>query len=223
MQGNKFWVPGTPATFATKGEKTWKETLGQHISRPADGDSCGIKLEFLLPTLAPNNHPLDIDNLCEPVFSVLIGKKGWFGGKRTNLKWWNASKSSNENSGLSLSMEPASAPELTELYGAPFFDNVYEGVLPRKATDPQVSTWLNNIYLHGEENERYILNIQFGGDINIGEIATGKVKSLIDCLYPIIGGSLGKPEDWRIDILQVEKGVKSLGENAVRIRFWKKY
>jgi len=43
---------------------------------------------------------------------------------------------------------------------------------------------------------------------------------LIDCFYPILGGTKGRPEDWRIDILQVEKGVINLKENAVRITIW---
>ncbi len=53
--------------------------------------------------------------------------------------------------------------------------------------------------------------------MNLGDIATGKVKSIIDCLYPVIGGNMGSPEDWRIDILEVTKGIKILPENAIRV------
>jgi len=34
--------------------------------------------------------------------------------------------------------------------------------------------------------------------VNIGEISAGTVKSTIDCLWPIIGGKGGAPDDWRI-------------------------
>ncbi len=36
-------------------------------------------------------------------------------------------------------------------------------------------------------------------------------------MYPIIGGSAGHPEDWRIIMLQVRKGVISLKEDEVHI------
>ena len=185
----------------------------------------GLKLKFELPTLAPHNQPLDIDNLCEPVFSVLINKLGWFGGRRPNLKWWHSIKVCSKPSGLHLSMELTTPPEMTDEYGSPFFDETYEGVFPSKATDPQILSWLNSLkkFKSQKNDDRFIIRLQFeGAKVNIGDIATGKVKAIIDCLYPVIGGCKGKPEDWRVDVLQVEKGVTKLKNNSVQISIWKK-
>lgn len=55
-------------------------------------------------------------------------------------------------------------------------------------------------------NTTFYVRLRFDSErLNIGEIVTGAVKSTIDCLYPIIGGENGRPEDWRITILQIEK------------------
>jgi hypothetical protein len=224
MNSKRFWVPGIPATFATKGEVPWKNALESSIPAPSVGEFNGVKLRFVLPTLAPNNQPLDIDNLCEPVFSVLINKLGWFGGSRQNLKWWHAVKVCGQPSGLQLSIEATVPPELMDKYGSPFFAGTFVGVLPSKATDPQIPSWLASLKKFGspKKNDRFVIRLQFGGgELNIGDIATGRVKSLIDCLYPIIGGSKGKPEDWRVDVLQVEKGVTNLRSGSVKISIWK--
>ena len=218
-------MPGTPATFATKKEVPWKIELKCSIPTPLIEKFNGLNLKFVLPTLAPNNQLLDIDNLCEPVFSVLINSLGWFGGRRPNLIWWHAIKVCGQPSGLHLSMEPTTPPEMMGEYESPFFDETYEGVLPSKATDPQIPSWLDSLKKFGspKNNDRFIIRLQFGGTkVNIGDIATGKVKALIDCLYPVIGGCKGKPEDWRVDILQVEKGVINLKNDSVRISMWKK-
>lgn len=78
----EIWVEGVPATWETKGEKPWKECLLQVLA-PFDKPRCnGTELHFRLPSLAPKGHPLDVDNLCEPEFSVLVSQLGWFSGKR---------------------------------------------------------------------------------------------------------------------------------------------
>ena len=43
---------------------------------------------------------------------------------------------------------------------------------------------------------------------------------MIDCLYPILGGPPGDPEDWRIDVLQVEKDIKDLEADVVAVTAW---
>jgi len=226
MSSKQFWVPGIPATFATRGERPWKDELIRSIPTPSIEEKFnfnGLILEFVLPTLEPNNQPLDIDNLCEPAFSVLINELRWFGGRRPNLKWWHAIKVCGQPSGLRLSIEPATPSPMTCKYGSPFFDEIYEGLLPSKATDHQVPSWLSSFkFAPPKNNNRFAIRLQFGGTrVNIGDVATGKVKALMDCLYPVIGGSRGKPEDWRVDVLQVEKGVTNLKDDSVRISIWK--
>ena len=101
----KLWISGVPATFATKGEQPWKEMLRESIEESAGEYYQGMKLKFILPTMAPNNNPLDLDNLCEPVFSVLINNRSYFGGKRSNVIWWQAEKMIGEPTGLELILD----------------------------------------------------------------------------------------------------------------------
>ncbi len=225
MDKNNFWISGIPGTFATSKEAPWKESLIKSVPPASEEKFSGIRLKFKLPTLSPNKQSLDVDNLCEPVFSVIINKLGWFDGKRPNLIWWCGEKEMGKPSGLELSLESMQAPRLEEEFGSPIFKRTFEGELPNKASDPEIPSWLNSIIKTDQpiNNDRFAVRLQFGGSkVNIGDIATGKVKSTIDCLYPILGGERSKPEDWRIDTLQVEKNVPNIIEGTVRICIWKK-
>ena len=51
-------------------------------------------------------------------------------------------------------------------------------------------------------------------------MATGVVKSFIDCLYPILGGRAGIPSDHRIDELTVAKAVQGVAADAVLLKLW---
>ncbi|MDW7670341.1 MAG: GTP pyrophosphokinase [Bacillota bacterium] len=39
-------------------------------------------------------------------------------------------------------------------------------------------------------------------------------------MYPLIGGTPGRPDDWRIKTLVADKGLPELGSNAVSITIW---
>jgi hypothetical protein len=61
----------------------------------------------------------------------------------------------------------------------------------------------------------------FGSDrINIGDIATGAVKSFIDCLYAIWGGAAGSSSDHKIDELIVAKDVQGVAPDSILLRLW---
>jgi hypothetical protein len=60
--------------------------------------------------------------------------------------------------------------------------------------------------------------LEFGGSqINIGDVATGRVKNVIDCLQPLLGGTFGNPDDHRIVLLLVSKRAGDLADGAVRV------
>jgi hypothetical protein len=62
------------------------------------------------------------------------------------------------------------------------------------------------------------VSLEFGGSrVNIGNVATGPVKSVIDCLQPILGGRFGNPDDHRIVLLLVSKRAPGLVDGAVRV------
>ena len=224
MKGNSIWVNGVPATYATKAERPWKDCLCNTVTvaPQCEVGYTGLKLRFILPTFAPKGHPLDVDNLCEPVFSVLIGKLGWFQGKRSNLRWWHATKAEGNSYGVQITAREDVMYDLEVGLGKAVFDSVYTGDLPRKATDTQIPTWISSLETTRLEDSRFVVRLLFGSEkINIGDIATGKIKSLIDCLYPIIGGRSGNPEDWRIDTLIVHKGISTLLQDSVRVSIWR--
>lgn len=220
----EIWVEGIPATWETKGEKPWKERLLQELA-PFDKPSCnGIELHFRLPSLAPKGQPLDVDNLCEPVFSVLVSQLGWFSGKRPNIQCWYATKSEGDPPGLRLLFKDDSVEDWEKRLTEPVFDYIHSGDLPKKGRDPQIPLWISGLgsTYTPDKTDRFFLRLLFGQNLNIGEITDGRVKNLIDCLYPIIGGTVGKPEDWRIDSLFVQKNVLAIQPYSVRITMWRK-
>lgn len=220
MADEEFWIAGRPATFATRGEAPWRAALAAAVPPPSAGAARGMRFEFVLESLMRNGQPFDLDNLCDPVFSVVINGMGWCGGRRPNMFWWHATRAVGRPTGLRLTMEshpgPAAWPERSE----PVLDAIYAGPLPRSATDPAVPHWLEGLGLTAplHSDRRFSVRLQFGGPrVNIGEVSTGTVKSLLDCLYPVLGGRAGAPEDWRVDCLHVEKAVGSVPDGQVRM------
>ena len=218
-----FFIAGLPATFATKGEIPWKQTLTRSIEDPGDQAFIGVRLSFTLPTLEPKGHHLDVDNLCEPVFSILINARGFFKGRRPNLLWWEATKERGEKCGVRVILEQLQSGGLTLDLGGPSFNYLYSGTLPSSATDPDIPNWLSSLGVCKAVggSGRFALQLDFlNPRVNLGDIATGKVKAIIDCLYPLLGGGKGKPEDWRIDRLLATKGFSGDSAGAVRIALW---
>jgi hypothetical protein len=56
---------------------------------------------------------------------------------------------------------------------------------------------------------------------NLGNISSGPIKIIIDCIYPIIGRISQDPDDWKIDLIQVEKDPSNRNPDSVKISFWK--
>jgi hypothetical protein len=111
-------------------------------------------------------------------------------------------------------------PELFASASDYLIDSTYQGQLPYDGRDHNFATWADE---RGSKLRRargeYIAMLRFGsGDINIGEIATGRVKNVVDCLWPLIGGQPGAPQDWRIRTLQVEKAFPGLGVDEIRVQ-----
>jgi hypothetical protein len=221
-ESGSYWVEGTPATFATKGEIPWRSRIIDTVPFDQYEGANGVSLDFSLPNLAPHGHPLDTDNLCQPVFFALK-KIGYFGGTYADIQWWRATKKQSTPSGVSITFGQKAPKELTELLGPPFFRATYVGPLPGSATDLELPTWLESLenLPIPEATSRLALSIHFGSSsVSLGNISTGKVKSLIDCLYPIIGGGKGAPDDWKIDLIHAEKDRLNRNPDSVKITIW---
>jgi len=218
-----FWIDGTPATFATAKEFAWKRALARQIPSPTlQGQETGLLLRFVLPSLAPWGHPLDVDNLCEPLFSVLVNRLGWFNGRRPNIRWWRATKEGGEALGCAITVSTEPVPPA--LASSPEWEELYTGPLPSSARSPEVAEWAHRVrHEHAPDwiPRSCALSLGFSrAAINLGDIATGPVKSFIDCLYPLLGGHAGAPQDHRIDSLTVTKDLAHLPEDTVFVRLW---
>jgi hypothetical protein len=94
------FVSGRPAPFATAGERPWKDALAtQLLSVPGDPTAGFIELDFVIAPAVGYARGADLDNFCEPVFSVIANRIGWFGGSRPNIRAFRARKTLAEPTG----------------------------------------------------------------------------------------------------------------------------
>jgi len=212
---NKILVLGEPFTFATKGELIWREIMMNSIPEKFEKNYSGVELKFHYVSEI-HGQPLDVDNLCEPVFIILVGKKNYFDGVRKNIQWFRAEKIQDNNGKLELSLSEQ-IPKLN--HGLILFDEIYVGPFPKSATDPKFPIFVkNNLKRKLEKTEECIVSIQFNSSsVNIGNISSGTIKPIIDCLFPVLGGIQGDPNDHVIRILQIEKGITSIPQDGIRI------
>ncbi len=213
----KAWISGRPAPFATAGERPWKDAMAEQVPASLGEYSAGMVLDFSLrDDHGWPGHP-DIDNLCEPVFSTVINLLRWFGGSRTSLVWYLATKRLGTNVGASISLTSDPAPEVASVVAAPSLAATWSGDPPSSARDAHFLAWVQAQGAPAPEGQLAVV-LEFGGSrVNIGDVATGPVKHIIDCLQPVVGGPLGNPDDHRIVCLLVVKNVFGVGESGVRI------
>ena len=116
--------------------------------------------------------------------------------------------------GLGLLLTESEAPAFRIDPSFVVFDHQYSGTLPMSGKDPFFMSWVNREKdAHPAKYDGgYSVLLQFSSEsINIGDISTGRVKNIIDCLYPVTG------DDRRIEFLQVEKGLSSIEIGGIRI------
>jgi hypothetical protein len=207
---SEWWVKGTPAPYSTRGESFWKQDLARVLPIRKNGflGEKGIDIEFHLHLADDDPRVPDVDNLCEPVFSVLVNKLGWFGGKRLNIYWWRARKIFGEKSGCKMRLFSGSPPQFHWEPNQLIIDSVFKQSLLLSSSIMHSSALLSNW--------RYHLLLQFGdSSLNLGDIATGVTKSIIDHIFP-------HPHDKWITDLQVEKGNGNVPKAEVRVMLWRK-
>lgn len=218
-----LWIHGVPSSYSNPPrDATWKAALAKALPlAPGMIDCQGIKVDFVLLPADWSRDGNDLDNLCDLPFSVLINAKGWVGGRRPNLRWYRVSKQPGERPGCLVDLPKGTAPPFGPTWPRRILDDVYTGELPKNARDPVLARWVEPHRLSAGTGHDFSVLLQFGGGtFNIGDIATGPVKGVLDSLYPILGGSPGKPEDWRITLLQVEKSIPSVPDEGLRICVW---
>lgn len=213
---SEYWIGGFPATYSTGREKPWKQRLNQALSGKQYHENT-IDLQFVFTKDNYEKRPYDIDNLCEPVSAVLTSSLRWFSGSRRNISLWTARKHIGKEQGLLIRDTNSSILTPSNM---PLFNEVYGGALPTRATDDGLPLWIKNL---GEfkVGKKCSVRLTFQNmPVNIADISTGNVKSIIDCLYPILGGGPKAPNDRIIEMLTVERVSSNDEMPGVRIAVW---
>ena len=162
-------VSGHPATFATKGERPWKEALERQIPlSDGTGSERGVIVDFRLGALEPHGQPLDVDNLMEPLLSVLVNRRGWLGRARPSIQWWRATKTQRADQGCDIDILEGSPPaDLFVNASAWLLNETYHGDLPRNAKNEVFASWADRQAPRlGRGRGYYHLNLVFGGGFN---------------------------------------------------------
>lgn len=215
---NAVFIPGEPATFATRMEKPWKETLSAYLRHVPNAGNM-VDLTFHLSPNRFSSRGYDLDNLCEPVFSVLASGLGWFGGRQAGIRGWRAVKAVSDTPGLSL-RQVHEIPTMHSLSHI-LFDQVYRGALPRSARSPEIPAWLQSF--SGLPAPRGLLGLAMdftNTGRSIASIPVGLVKHAVDCLYPIIGGRVGGPDDHLIGEMAARRLEDVSGTPSIRFVLW---
>lgn len=145
----------------------------------------------------------DLDNLCERIFSVLVNRIGWFGARRPNIQGWRATKAVGTLTGVRVRV--LDAPRVVDAAGGrTLLDLPVSGPLPLHARDEPFAERVRRAMIDlTAPASTLLVELMFTGPINLGDVATGRVKSVIDCLWPVLGGAPGAPDDDRISCLEV--------------------
>lgn len=217
------WVPGVPSTYSNgEPEAIWKAILSQTLpAAPLTAAAHGMTADFLVPLSVWGREGNDLDNLCDPLCSILINQKGWLGGRRPNLMWYCVSKNPGAPSGARVAVHNDSPPSFKPEADAEIIHDVYSGPLPKNVQDPLLARWVESHRRCDGLWKRYHVLLQIEGKtLNIGDVAKDYgVKGIVDSLYPLLGGDAENPGDDRITMLQVEKGVM-LPSGALRLVVW---
>lgn len=159
----------------------------------------------------------DLDNLCEPVFSVIANRLGWFGGSRPNVRSFRARKTLAESTGCRIRIT-------SELWDGSWFegevllDGSFTATMPRSARDEIFAGWVARTMTRpASPFGSLAVELSFAGPVNLGDISTGRLKNVIDCLYPVIGGRPGAPSDARVRVLEATR-MQADVESGVRVR-----
>lgn len=214
----RLWIDGPPAAFAGgEPERRWRQTLQSALEPHApDPAARGLRVSFALPPPAPGRPGADLDNLLDPLLSVLVNRVGWFSGRRPAIDFIWATKSAADRPGCELELlrRPPGSP-----IGEPvLIDDLYEGPPPLSARDESLAAWVREHLVAPPPGGSFGVALRFGDPpVNLGDAATGRAKPVIDCLWPALGGTPGAPHDHLVRELRLSRDATLAG---VQIALW---
>jgi hypothetical protein len=205
VQLDRF-INGRPAPFATAGERPWKEAIAAALASSApSAHGSFLELDFAVAPAIGYARGADLDNFCEPVFSVIANRLGWFGGRRPNIRAFRARKTLAEPTGCRVRISDDRWHD-SWIEGVVLLDGASAGPLPLNARDEAFAAWVEGAMVRPADPRAVVaVELRFSGPVNLGDIATGRLKNVIDCLYPVLGGRPGAPNDARIVVLEAAR------------------
>lgn len=213
----KVRVAGEPAAFATAREEPWKAELEAALAGVAfDPAGTVLSLDFVVSPRVGYPAGPDVDNLCEPVIATVVGRLGWFGGKRPAIVGLWARKRVGPRVGCEIAVFPTWTD--VGIGDVPvLLDATWAGEPPRSGRDLVFAQWVGReLRALPSPGSRVAVRLAFAGRMNVAAISDGRVKNTIDCLWPVLGGTPGAPDDGRVSILAATQGDRA-GVPGVRI------
>jgi len=169
---DEWVVGGRPTPFAGgENERRWKAALAEQSPLPApEVIATTVDVGFVLGP-GQDGAGCDLDNLLDPVLSVVVNRVGWAGGRRPNLLGISASKRFGAPAGATIRF----GAQEQQVSGELLLDGVYAGPLPRSALDPVFADWVA-LHMRGVLGDGYAaLLLSFAGTrINLGDTGTGR-------------------------------------------------
>jgi hypothetical protein len=213
-------VRGTPVGYSSgAAEQAWKAQIMSAVPlAPAAHAGDGLLADFRVAPPTAKSPGFDLDNMLDPVFSVVINGRGWFGGHRANLRWVAARKAAGET-GVHLAVLEDPPRPWGESGAEVGLDDVYHNQLPSPAAIEDYTTWVQSHMLGALPGGPVGIEIDFTDDhVNLGDVGTGRAKVLIDGMWPVLGSKPGAPDDGRVAALILRKGIADLGGTvAIRV------
>jgi hypothetical protein len=213
-------VSGSPIGYAAgPAEQEWKARIRAVVpAAPPTHAGSGLFADFRILPPTTTKPGFDLDNLLDPVLSAVINGQGWFGGSRPTLRWVAAQKQVAAKPGLRVSVLEQAPRLWTVSDPAVALDDVYSGELPESVTDKKFVSWAEQHMRRRLVRGKVGIRLDFADDgVNLGDVATGKFKVLIDGLWPILGVARGAPagrpvaDDKRVAALIMRKEIADLG------------
>ena len=194
-------------------EQQWKEEIRRTVHRsPGKHGGNGLFADFYVPRPTNRMAGFDLDNLLDPVLSAVVNAQRWFGGRRPNLGWVAARKQISDHPRLDLAVLDSTPLLWEEAKVEVYLDGTYLMVLPSPSTIEDFARWVEQYQPNRMPRGPVGVSITFRESrLNLGDIGTGPIKTVIDGLWPLLGGRRGKPNDGRVTALIARKGVVDLG------------
>lgn len=215
----EWFIPGEPPTWLGSGERDWKARLAEAVKlAPAPF----LNLDFRVSSFLRAGHRFDLDNMVTPVFDQLLGPRR--SELRRALHGWSARRGLSPQPGLRIVEADSARNDSMGGEDCLVLDLAYLGGLPADSRGKGVEFAQAVVHALGawspSAEHRFAVDLGFGDDVqDITWVAEKPVKPVVDCLFPVLGGRPGAPEDWKIERLRVQRGLSDL-RGAFSVKVW---